>query len=236
MRKLLYIDLFCGAGGTSTGETESSSLPMMQTPTVVMTCESPEKMRARARANGYKNGTKYGSLASQVMYDPKVHGLLRAPCALDAKGNENRKYSGGGTLSQEIVQNPKLKGLLPTPTARDEKNPSSPDGERIARKKKLGYTIELNDLATMGLLPSPTARDFRPPYNEEAMVRKNGMVRDDMLSSLPTMLGLKKRGGCTFLLSPLFTEEMMGFPSLWTTLPFLQSNGGRKASKPTETQ
>jgi hypothetical protein len=36
-------------------------------------------------------------------------------------------------------------------------------------------------------------------------------------------------------LSPLFTEEMMGFPFLWTTLPFLSQNGETNPSKPTET-
>ena len=94
-------------------------------------------------------------------------------------------------------------GLLPTPTARDEKNPSSPDGERIARKREQGWTIELNDLAAMGSLPTP--------------------------NSSP------KTGGGTFRLSPLFTEEMMGFPFLWVTLPFLRQNGEPRPSKPTET-
>lgn len=127
-------------------------------------------------------------------------------------------------------------GLLPTPTARDYKNPRSPDGERIARKKEEGYTIELSDLANMGLLPTPSARDYQPPCNPDAMVRKHGMIRDDQLSSLPTRLGLKERGGITFRLSPLFTQEMMGFPRLWTELPLASTSGETKPSKPTETQ
>lgn len=143
-------------------------------------------------------------------------------------------------------------GLLPTPTARDYKNPSSPDGQRIARKEAEGYTIELSDLATMGLLPTPSARDYQPPYNPDAMVRKNGMVRNDQLSTLPTMLGLKERGGISFRLSPLFTQEMMGFPLGWTECPFLpqctrpntetptvpdsiSESGETKQLKPTET-
>jgi hypothetical protein len=32
--------------------------------------------------------------------------------------------------------------------------------------------------------------------------------------------------GETSRLSPLFTEEMMGFPLMWTALPFLSENGG----------
>ena len=36
-------------------------------------------------------------------------------------------------------------------------------------------------------------------------------------------------------LSPLFTEEMMGFPLMWTALPFLSESGAPKPSKPTAT-
>lgn len=44
-----------------------------------------------------------------------------------------------------------------------------------------------------------------------------------------------KIGGGTSQLNPLFVEEMMGFPPLWTTLPFLTADGVRKLSKPTAT-
>ena len=242
-----------------TEETESLSLPMLQTPTAVMTCEDPEKMRERAKRNGYKNGTKYGSLETQINYDPRFKGLLKTPSTFDAASErmESRGISGtSGTLAQEIQSGYVAKrglilptptageaekyrlrytpgsqmgtslsamagsGLLPTPTARDEKNPSSPDGKRIARKIEKGYTIELNDLAAMGSLPTPDSS--------------------------------QKTAGGAFRLSPLFTEEMMGFPLMWTALPFLQyplpqpmeketpknthfPNGEPKPSKPTET-
>lgn len=231
-------------------------------------------MRARAKRNGYKNGTKYGSLESQVNYDPRFKGLLKTPAAMDATADNLRSkgVSGtSGTLAQEIASgyvekrglilptptaiegekytntyNPDSQmgqslsamagsGLLPTPTARDFKNPSSPDGERIARKEEQGWTIELSDLAAMGILPTPTTRDYQPPVNPEFMVRKNGMTRNDQLACIPTMLGLKERGGITFRLSPQYTEEMMGFPLGWTELPFLSSDGEPKHSKATAT-
>ena len=254
-----------------TGETESLSL-LMQAPTAVMTCESPEKMRARAERNGYKNGTKYGSLESQVQYDPKFKGLLKTPSAFDAASERMKSWDTSrdrGTLGQQAAMgklngllptptaiegvkwtntyNPNSQmgqslsamagsGMLPTPTARDYKNPSSPDGERIARKKEQGWTIELSDLANMGMLPTPVTRDYQPPVNSEHMTRKNGMTRDDALSNLPTLLGLKERGGITFRLSPLFTQEMMGFPLGWTEYPFLSANGEPNPSKPMEMQ
>jgi hypothetical protein len=153
-----------GTSGTLAQEIRSGYVErrglFLLTPTAVMTKEEPEEMRARAEKNGYKNGTKFGSLESQVMYDPTVAGML----------------------------------------------------------------------------PTPSARDWKPPYNPDAMQRKNGMMRDDQLSAIPTMLGLKERGGITFRLSPLFTQEMMGFPRLWTELPWVSQSGAQKASKPTETQ
>lgn len=36
-----------------------------------------------------------------------------------------------------------------------------------------------------------------------------------------------KVGGGTSQLNPLFVEEMMGFPSMWTTLPFLSQSGDK---------
>ena len=304
-----------------TGETESSSSPLMLTPTSVMYSDTPEEMQARKKRNGYRNGTKYVNLETQLKYDPKYASMLPTPQAMDGtdvrsimgkndvlvetasglrrvvqtgsdfgvslgfmannellptprtcsamgtsletdwiqnkakfpnleqvvarkilptpiagdwkgqkrgdgKGEETmlcgivekeakrllptptvihggpnkikdgkRVYhedkKGGGFSAQ--LQDLAVAGLLPTPTARDEKNPSSPDGARIARKREQGYTIELNDLAAMGALPTP---DSSP-----------------------------KTDGGTFRLSPLFTQEMMGFPSTYLVLPFLLPSG-----------
>ena len=193
-----------------------------------------------------------GTLAQEIAsgYVKKRGFILPTPMAAEAEKYTNT-FKEGSTMGQSLSAMAGS-GMLPTPTARDYKNPSSPEGTRIARKKSEGYTIELSDLAAMRILPTPSARDWQPPYNPDYMVRKNGMTRDDQLCSLPTMLGLKERGGITFRLSPLFTQEMMGFPLGWTELPFLpQCNpaltatptrsgstsdaGGQSPSEPTET-
>ena len=147
-----------------TAGTESSSLPMLQTPTAVMTCESPENMRARAARNGYQNGTKYGSLESQVMYDPRLKSMLLTPSASDG-----------------IRGNFTLRALW----SHDKKN------------------AEKSNLA-----------------------EQNAHIMKDWIED----------GGEDFRLSPLFTEEMMGFPLMWTTWPFLLESGEQSQSKPTETR
>lgn len=317
---------------------------MLQTPTVVMTCESPEQMRARAERNGYKNGTKYGSLESQVNYDPRFTGLLlptpqtsdcQAALTPEQKEDYVKKWKEKGIMPSAAYQlrQQAVEGLLPTPTARDFKNPSDPEGERIARKRELGYTVELNDLAAMeGMLPTPSARDWKGKTNpgtvkegsgcvygetlpdaidriasskkllptplavdiqhkrrvdglresgsEDMYSRRNGDSRPNGLMDylhfngmLPTPLTRDYKGGSTAVrkdtgkirtdaldslvkimaenekeptvqsesagqtsrLSPLFTEEMMGFPLMWTTFPFLSPSGEPSPSKPTET-
>ena len=44
-----------------------------------------------------------------------------------------------------------------------------------------------------------------------------------------------KPAGRNSQLNPLFVEEMMGFPLMWTTLPYLSRSGERNQSRPTET-
>ena len=216
-----------------TAETESSSLPLMLTPSGTQIEEEPEAMQARKEKNGYRNGTRYPNLISQIKYDPRFQGLMRTPSAMDFKSWENSKYTGGGTLAQEVMQNPKYNGMLPTPRGNNVTEVAMT--ESLASRNKHNLEEEVAKMVVNGTLPTPSARDWKPPYNEDAMVRKDGMTRDDMLSSLPTMLGLKERGGCTFQLSPLFTQEMMGFPFGWTEWPFLSQSGAPNPSKPTVT-
>lgn len=318
----------------------------MLTPTSVMYSDTPEEMQARKKRNGYRNGTKYVNLETQLKYDPKYASMLPTPQAMD--GTDVRSIMGkndvlvetpsglrrvvqtgsdfgvslgfmannellptprtcsamGTSLETDWIQNkakfPNLEqvvarkmlptptviqggpnkikdgkrvyhedkkgggfsaqlqdlavaGLLPTPTARDEKNPSSPNGARIARKMEQGYTIELNDLAAMEMLPTPRANNMtdcvltNPKMADEKGGRLEGVIASRIASSS------QKTDGASFRLSPLFTEEMMGFPLMWTALPFLQCqdllhteketrkdthspNGEPNHSKPTETQ
>lgn len=154
-----------------TEETGSSSsrTMMLITPTSVQMTDPPEKMKERKEKNGYRNGTTYTSLETQVKYDPKVQGLIRTPSAMDARNWESAEYTGGGTLAQEIMQNEKLKGLLPTPQvkcATGGAHKLDENGKLIQTTKNTPFSPQLTDLAKSGLLPTPTAMDNVHPDAE----------------------------------------------------------------------
>jgi hypothetical protein len=119
-----------------------------------------------------------------------------------------------------------LPTMLPTPQARDEKHGSQIQDRRIQRKIQKGWTIDLNDMATMGLLPTPTANEYKDSNNTPETLKKidkGGRV----LRWMATNEILEP--GKTSQLNPRFVLEMMGFPPDWTELPF--QSGATKASK-----
>lgn len=111
-------------------------------------------------------------------------------------------------------------GLLPTPTAIDK------GSGRINRSLSPGAanrpSIAL--AARMGLLPTPTANDG-----------KNATLPRSQKNRVSITAEVMKKTDCqTSQLNPLFVQEMMGFPYLWTELPF--QSGGPNPSHPTETR
>ena len=120
--------------------------------------------------------------------------------------------------------------LLPTPTAiegvkwTNTWNPNSQMGQ------------SLSAMAASGMLPTPQARDYKQDIMDEKMARRadtHQVGMGEVIANIKTKQDLA--AGEDSRLSPLFTEEVMGFPFLWTTLPFLSQSGRTKASKPTET-
>lgn len=128
----------------------------------------------------------------------------------------------------------RFKGMLKTPSAFDATSErmkswnTSRDRGTLAQQAAMG---KLN-----GLLPTPTYNDATnqtlPPSQGK---RNDSIVKRISTGELPTDYNPESDGGDS-LLNPLFVEEMMGFPLMWTAYPFLRQNGGGKRSKPTETQ
>lgn len=224
-----------------TGETGSSSsdTEMLPTPVVV---DNPHP-NSKVNEHGRRYNNKQESSHSMGLADRAHHLLLPTPLVVEREHPERveaLKATGATRINSRANGEQRTNGLidfmqfydmLQTPTARDEKNGCGADSKRIERKKEQGWTIELNDLATMGMLPTPRANKVTDmDLSENLGNRKKGNIEEIAARTVDW-----EQDGKGFRLSPLFTEEMMGFPLGWTTLPFLSANGAPNPSKPTET-
>lgn len=239
---------------------------LLLTPTAVMITEDPKKFKERAKKNGYRNGTTYGSLASQVMFsdilptpnamdiphkdmeinergrrnpkrgktdhslgleDMAVAKLLPTPCSIEATKftktiNPNSQMGQGLTALA-------VNGLLPTPTAMEVKHSNRVKGLKeqgakgmYSRKNGALRPNGLTDFLDFnGMMPTPSARDWNGCTNP-GVKKVNGNVYGETLPDT-----VKKVTGSTSQLNPLFVEEMMGFPLMWTALPFLSPSGDK---------
>jgi hypothetical protein len=196
---------------------------LLPTPRAMEIAEDPDKFVAR-------NGDRQNSmpnLASMAKYE-----MLPTPITRDWKGMEGRNYKAIKEGKQPTNTLPAVvNGLLPTPTAiegvklTNTWNPNSQMGQ------------SLSAMAGSGMLPTPrTGYSQRCMDNEKLAEREKGNLEEAVAKAWQSdKESQEKAGGKTSRLSPLFTEEMMGFPLMWTALPFLSENGEPKPSKPTAT-
>jgi hypothetical protein len=84
------------------------------------------------------------------------------------------------------------------------------------------HSVTLTRAMAMGMLPTPTTSDKNMHW------KTDNWKGDDLGSHINEMLGTRSH------LSPQFVLEMMGFPTDWTELPFL--NGETNQLKQQETQ
>lgn len=162
-------------------------------------------------------------------------GLLPTPNAMDIphkdmeineRGRRNPKK--GKTDHSLGLEDMAVAKLLPTPCSIEATkftktiNPNSQMGQ--------GLTA----LAVNGLLPTPTAMEIKHSNRVKGLKekgakgmysRKNGALRPNGLTDF--LYFNNQVGGGTSQLNPLFVEEMMGFPLMWTALPFLSPSGDK---------
>lgn len=105
-------------------------------------------------------------------------------------------------------------------------------GLKVCDKDGKTRFMDLSSLPKQGikygdLLPTPVASDHTGSCTIRKMTKSNGAPRTDSLRNMPAVIGMDgdRLNGRVFQLSPLFVEEMMGYPLMWTTLPFLTENG-----------
>lgn len=154
-------------------------------------------------------------------------GLLPTPCSIEATKftktiNPNSQMGQGLTALA-------VNGLLPTPTAMEVKHSNRVKGLKeqgvkgmYSRKNGALRPNGLTDFLDFnGMMPTPSARDWKGCTNP-GVKKVNGNVYGETLPDT-----VKKVTGSTSQLNPLFVEEMMGFPLMWTALPFLSPSGDK---------
>ena len=132
-------------------------------------------------------------------------GLL--PTITTETGRKSDFKQGGKSMFTALNE----KGMLPTPTQFDYNTPRSQEAWDKA-KEKHGDALQnpLKQMAAFNLLPTPKCQEERGNASRD---RGKFNLTDEVA-------GVWKPPGKTSQLSPLFVEEMMGFPKNWTASPF----------------
>ncbi len=111
-------------------------------------------------------------------------------------------------------------GLLPTPISGDWKGQLRSDGTATMLSGKVAL------MEKERLLPTPNSSLHKTSgLSEEAWEKRISDKRQEDLN-----MAIYRKTGSTSQLNPLFVAEMMGFPSNYTILPFL--DGEKSPSKP----
>jgi len=153
-----------------------------------------------------KSSRSYFLLQASTRRTAATESGLLPTVTTDSVSNRTKKYSQGGTPLTMAAQ-----GLLLTPTTREE--PVDLDKFK-ARMEKYPNGTTMPNLATQvqQMLPTPSATSDP----------KGGATRTDPKRQRDTLAYAMHdpERGKTSHLSPLFVEEMMGFPKGWTASPF----------------
>lgn len=154
-------------------------------------------------------------------------GLLPTPCSIE--GTKFTKTINPNSQMGQGLTALAVNGLLPTPTAMEVKHSNRVKGLKeqgvkgmYSRKNGALRPNGLTDFLDFnGMMPTPSARDWKGCTNP-GVKKVNGNVYGETLPDT-----VKKVTGSTSQLNPLFVEEMMGFPLMWTALPFLSPSGDK---------
>ena len=205
------------------GKTEFVPLDLLPTPNAMDIAHKDMEINERGRRNPKRGKTDH----SLGLEDMAVAKLLPTPCSIEATKftktiNPNPQMGQGLTALA-------VNGLLPTSTAMEVKHSNRVKGLKeqgvkgmYSRKNGALRPNGLTDFLDFnGMMPTPSARDWMGCTNP-GVKKVNGNVYGETLPDT-----VKKVTGSTSQLNPLFVEEMMGFPLMWTALPFLSPSGDK---------
>ena len=206
------------------GKTEFVPLDLLPTPNAMDIAHKDMEINERGRRNPKKGKTDH----SLGLEDMAVAQLLPTPTALDKGGGRINKSLSPNAADRPTLALAARKGLLPTPCSIE----ATKFTKTINPNSQMGQG--LTSLAVNGLLPTPTAMEIKHANRVKGLKekgakgmysRKNGALRPNGLTDF---LDFNNQvDGGTSQLNPLFVEEMMGFPLMWTALPFLSPDGDK---------
>ena len=202
--------------GTGCGSSPEGMFPhLLLTPCTREFCEDPTSMRARAKRNGYRNGTKYNSLLSQIVYSD----MLPTPVTQGLKVCEDGRQK---FYPQELLPTPLTVEIQHSKRVRQLRA----KGGRTKGSRKHGEQKGLPEMFRKpDWLLTPMASDGRRSMMTMDNLKAHKKTKAEQ-SNLAEQIAHKVGGG-TSQLSPLFVEEMMGYPLMYLVLPFLLPDGDR---------
>ena len=205
------------------GKTEFVPLDLLPTPNAMDIAHKDMEINERGRRNPKRGKTDH----SLGLEDMAVAKLLPTPCSIE--GTKFTKTINPNSQMGQGLTALAVNGLLPTSTAMEVKHSNRVKGLKeqgvkgmYSRKNGALRPNGLTDFLDFnGMMPTPSARDWMGCTNP-GVKKVNGNVYGETLPDT-----VKKVTGSTSQLNPLFVEEMMGFPLMWTALPFLSPSGDK---------
>lgn len=205
------------------GKTEFVPLDLLPTPNAMDIPHKDMEINERGRRNPKRGKTDH----SLGLEDMAVAKLLPTPCSIE--GTKFTKTINPNSQMGQGLTALAVNGLLSTPTAMEVKHSNRVKGQKeqgvkgmYSRKNGALRPNGLTDFLDFnGMMPTPSARDWKGCTNP-GVKKVNGNVYGETLPDT-----VKKVTGSTSQLNPLFVEEMMGFPLMWTALPFLSPSGDK---------
>lgn len=184
------------------GKTEFVPLDLLPTPNAMDIAHKDMEINERGRRNPKRGKTDH----SLGLEDMAVAKLLPTPCSIEAtkftKTINPKSQMGQGITALAV------NGLLPTPTAMETKHSNRVKG--------------LTDFQDFHYLLTPMAADGMRANMKMQSLKNQNKANANLAEQIA-----HKVGGGTSQLNPLFVEEMMGFPLMWTALPFLSPDGDK---------
>lgn len=205
------------------GKTEFVPLDLLPTPNAMDIAHKDMEINERGRRNPKRGKTDH----SLGLEDMAVAKLLPTPCSIE--GTKFTKTINPNSQMGQGLTALAVNGLLPTPTAMEVKHSKRVKGLKeqgakgmYSRKNGALRPNGLTDFLDFHYLLTPMAADgLRANMNMQALKNHN---KEN--ANLAEQIAHKVGGG-TSQLNPLFVEEMMGFPLMWTALPFLSPSGDK---------